>query len=321
MKSRSSTVRKRLPASRLRVGGYTVHLVEATEGLPRWFLTNPVDLVFNIAEGCHGAHRESQVPAVLESLGVPSTGSNSTALALALDKSRTKQILAAEGIPTPAWQVFHSAEEALSPKLGYPVIVKPNREGSGKGIWRENVVGDAASLRRQVSRVMARYRQEALVEEYIEGIELTVGVLGGTVLPVLEIDFSPCKGSGEFFYSWQMKEFQGDEARHLAPRLHCPARINPDATRRVGDLALRTHRVLGCEDFSRTDIRLRSDGTPFVLEINPLPGLSPIDSKFPMMGRAAGLSYEALIQRIVDLAVGRNRENHPTLEGGRTVER
>jgi len=292
-------------ADALRADGGTVHLVEATEALPQWFLTHPVDVVFNIAEGLHGAHRESQVPAILESLQIPFTGSTSVTLALALDKAKTKQILAAEGIATPPWQLFSTPETRLSPQLEFPLIVKPNREGSGIGLSRESVVGDEFSLRRQVAYVYHRYRQEVLVEEYIEGKELTAGVLGETPLPVLEIDFEPCRASGEFFYSWRMKEYQGDATLGLVPAMHCPARLDPVAAQDVQDAALRAHRALGCRDLSRTDIRLRSDGTPFVLEVNPLPGLNPVDSNFPAMAAAAGIAHPALIQRIVALAMAR----------------
>ncbi|MBI3320680.1 MAG: hypothetical protein HYZ91_00225 [Candidatus Omnitrophica bacterium] len=294
-------------ANSLRANGHTVHQVEATQDLPQWFLAHRVDLVFNIAEGAYGAHRESQVPAILESLGVPFTGSNSVTLALALDKAKTKQILASEGIPTPPWQLFPTPTTPLNPRLEFPLIVKPNREGSSKGIWRESVVGDEPSLRRQVARIFERYHQEILVEEFIEGKELTAGVIGHAPLPVLEIDFTPCRTSEEFFYSWRMKEFQGDASRGLAPALHCPARLDGPTTARVQGLAWRTHRLLGCRDVSRTDIRLRADGTPFVLEVNPLPGLSPLDSNFPVMTQAAGFSHEALIQRIVALAMARYR--------------
>ena len=292
-------------ARALQAAGHRVAEVEANRELPQWFLTHRVDLVFNIAEGTHGEHRESQVPAILESLGVRYTGSNSITLALALDKAKTKQILAFEGIPTPAWQLFPTPGTSLNPTLEFPLIVKPNREGSAKGIWRESVVGDEASLRRQVTHIYERYRQEVLVEEFIDGLELTVGVLGEETLPILEIDFSPCQPSGEFFYSWRMKEFQGDASRGLAPALHCPARLDGPTTERVQEVALRTHRALGCRDLSRTDIRLRADGTPFVLEVNPLPGLSPCDSNFPIMTTAAGISHEVLIQRIVELAMAR----------------
>lgn len=293
----------------LRSAGHTVHLVEATSDLPRWFLTHRVDLAFNIAEGLHGEHREAQVPAILESLRVPFTGSNSITLALALDKAKTKQILASEGIPTPSWQLFPAPTTPLSPRLEFPLIVKPNREGSSKGIWRESVVGDEASLRRQVSRVYERYRQEVLVEEFVDGRELTVGVIGEDVLPILEMDFAPCRASGEFFYTWRVKEFQGDSAMGLAPALHCPARLTPQTAAGVQRVAMRAHRALGCVDFSRTDVRLRADGTPFVLEVNPLPGLSPLDSNFPVMTSAAGLSHQALIQRIVELAMIRYHQS------------
>ena len=304
-------------AESLRRDGHAVHLVEATAELPQWFLTHRVDLVFNIAEGLHGAHREAQVPAILESLRVPFTGSNSITLALALDKAKTKQILASEGIPTPPWQLFPTPTTPLNPRLEFPLIVKPNREGSGKGIWRESVVGDEAGLRRQIARIFERYQQEALVEEFIEGRELTVGILGLEPLPILEIDFTPCLTSGEFFYSWRMKEFQGDAARGLNPALHCPARLDPTTTARVHEIALRAHRALGCVDLSRTDIRLRADGTPFILEINPLPGLSPVESNFPVMTAAAGISHHRLIQRIVALAMsryGRDLEGPPSVQ-------
>jgi len=292
-------------AESLRRHGHIVHLVEATADLPQWFLTHRVDLAFNIAEGTHGANRESQVPAILESLRVPFTGSSSVTLAIALDKAKTKQILSSEGIPTPRWQLFPTPTTALNPTLEFPLIVKPNREGSGKGISRQSVVGDEAALRQQVTRVYERYRQEVLVEEFISGKELTVGILGQEPLPILEIDFTPCQSSGEFFYTWRMKEFQGDAARGLNPMLCCPARLPPETTARVHDVALRAHRALGCLDLSRTDIRLRDDGTPFVLEINPLPGLSPCDSNFPIMTAAAGLTHPSLIQRIVELAMVR----------------
>lgn len=291
----------------LRANGHTVHLVEATENLPQWFLTHAVDLVFNIAEGTHGEHRESQVPAILESLGVPFTGSNSITLALALDKAKTKQILASEGIPTPPWQLFPTPATLLNPHLAFPLIVKPNREGSSKGIWRESVVDDEEALRRQVAHIYTRYHQEVLVEEFIDGLELTVGVIGDEPLPILEIDFSPCRTSAEFFYSWRMKEFQGNASLGLIPAFHCPARLDASTTARVQAVALKAHRALGCVDFSRTDIRLRADGMPFVLEINPLPGLSPWDSNFPIMTTAAGISHPALVERIVDLAMTRYR--------------
>lgn len=308
----------------MRAGDHDVHLVEANEDLPKWFLTHEVDLVFNIAEGTHGAHRESQVPAILESLGIPFTGSSSLTLALALDKAKTKQVLTYEGVPTPAWQLFATATAPLDPRLRFPLIVKPNSEGSAKGILRESVVSDQTLLRQQIRRIHDQYRQEALVEEFIEGTEVTVGVLGNEapeILPILEIDFSTCRRSGEFFYSWRMKEYQGNEALGLNPRFLCPARFSPELAARVHQVALRAHHALGCHDVSRTDIRVRSDGVPFVLEINPLPGLDPFESNFPIMTNAAGISYDALINRLVDLALTRQQraQTQEPLDGSLSV--
>ena len=291
-------------------------LVEADRQLARWLRSHPVDIVFNIAEGIDGAHRESQTPALLEFLGIPHTGSDATTLALALDKAKTKRLLQYELIPTPPFQLFETGRERLDPRLQFPLIVKPNREGSAKGIGVENVVQSAEALARQVRRIIATYRQEALVEEFIEGTELTVGVLGEAhPLPVLEIDFSSCRSSGEYFYSWRMKEYQGDVVQGLVPQLHCPARLTPSLARRVQDLAVHAHRALGCHDLSRTDIRLRDDGMPFVLEVNPLPGLDPAESNFPFIARGAGLSYPQLINGILASAVDRHLARATGLSG------
>jgi len=282
------------------------HSVDAIDveypALFSYFKSNRVDMVFNIAEGKHGRFRESEVPAVLDYLNIPYTGSNTFSLALALNKTLTKKILKAENIPTPNFQLFINGDEALDPELKFPLIVKPNCEGSAKGINKTNVVNNAFDLNLKVKECINVYRQEALVEEFIEGKELTVGILenGKTrVLPILEIDFSNCKKSGEYFYSWKMKEFQGNRELGLVPEFHCPARLDKETEEKVKDVALRTHRAVGCLDISRTDIRLDRFNVPYVLEINPLPGLDPKESNFPIMAYAAGMKYEDLIEAIL----------------------
>ena len=290
------------------------HQVEAIDveypKLFSYFRKNSVDLVFNIAEGQCGKFRESEVPAVLDYLNIPYTGSNTFSLALALDKALTKKILKAENIPTPNFQVFETGNEEVKEDLRFPLIVKPNCEGSAKGINKSNVVNNKDELVKKVKELMNVYNQEALVEEFIEGKELTVGILenGNTrVLPILEIDFTDCKHSGEYFYSWRMKEFQGDKDQGLIPSFHCPARLDKETEERVKDAALRTHRAVGCFDISRTDIRLDKEGIPYVLEINPLPGLDPKESNFPIMAYAAGMKYEDLIEAIVSSASERKK--------------
>lgn len=271
--------------------------------------SNPVDMVFNIAEGSGSRMRESEVPALLDFLSIPYTGSNPYTLALALDKAISKRIFKYENIPTPNFQVFYSVDTALKPDLKFPLIVKPNYEGSGKGISSSSVVFNQAELYKQVSKTITTYNQQALVEEFIEGKELTVGILANgktIVLPILEIDFSQCLSSGEYFYSWKMKEFQGNKELGLEPTFHCPARLSPEVTEKVKEAALRAHKALGCLDISRTDIRLSKDNIPYVLEVNPLPGLDPKESNFPMIARAAGIEYKSLIKMILDSAAERH---------------
>ncbi len=297
-------------ASTIKGLGHDVCLVEANDrkALINFFQNNSVDIVFNIAEGANSRFRESEVPALLDFLNIPYTGSNSFTLALALNKAMTKRIFRCEDIPTPNFQIFHSADEPLNPHLVFPLIVKPNYEGSGKGISSSSVVHNEKGLRAQVESVMANYRQEALVEEFIEGKELTVGILANgkaQALPILEIDFSDCQKSGEYFYSWKMKEFQGNKEMGCTPNFHCPARIPEAVARKVKDAALSAHKALGCFDISRTDIRLSRDNIPYVLEVNPLPGLDPQESNFPMISRSAGIEYHDLIKMILANAMER----------------
>ena len=298
--------------SALKTKGHIVETIDVE--YPRlfsYFKKNRVDMVFNIAEGKSGKFRESEVPAILDYLNIPYTGSNTFSLALALNKTLTKKILKAENIPTPNFQLFTKGNEELNPELKFPLIVKPNCEGSAKGINKTNVVNSKDELFKKTREIISYYNQEALVEEFIEGKELTVGILENgktTILPILEIDFSTCQESGEYFYSWRMKEFQGNSELGLVPTFHCPARLERHIEAQVKEIALKTHHAVGCFDISRTDFRLSKDNIPYVLEINPLPGLDPKESNFPLMAYAAGLKYEDLIEAILISAFKRRRE-------------
>ncbi len=291
--------------------GHKVKFIEGDHpNLFSFFKNNRIDMVFNIAEGKHGKFRESEIPAILDYFGIPYTGSSTFSLALALNKALTKKILKAENIPTPAFQVFQKGNEKLDRNLKFPLIVKPNCEGSAKGINASNVVHSEKELFAKVKEIINAYKQEVLVEEFIDGKELTVGILENgkpVVLPILEIDFSTCKKSGEYFYSWRMKEFQGDADLGLTPTFHCPARLDKETEKLVKETALRTHRAVQCLDISRTDIRLDKNNIPYVLEINPLPGLNPRESNFPIMAYAAGMKYEDLIEAILSSASKRRK--------------
>jgi len=296
-------------ASVLESKGHSVCLLDVEEtNLFSHFRSNPADIVFNIAEGRLAQFRESEIPALLNILGIPHTGSDTLSLAIALDKAMTKKILLSEGIATPRFQLFIKGSEELNPCMNFPLIVKPNREGSSKGIGIFSVVNDEKRLYQAIGDIINIYKQEALVEEFIMGKELTVGIIENgkiTVLPVLEIDFSSCSKSGEYFYSWRMKEYQGNSALGLTPTFYCPARLDKDTEDKVKEVAVRAHKSIGCLDISRVDLRLDKNNTPYVLEINPLPGLDPRESNFVIMAKAAGLKYEDLIEIILLSALER----------------
>ncbi len=295
-------------AQALSLGGHKVFLAQANESLLDWLRANPVDIVFNIAEGFGGSGRESQVPAILDFLGIPYTGSGVLTLALSMDKAMAKQIFTVQGIPTPEYQLFKSESAPLQQKLHFPLIVKPNCEGSAKGIHASSVVKDYPRLYEEIAAIMRLYRQDVLVEEFIDGVEVTVGILGNQehkILPLLEIDFTNCKRSGESFYSWEVKEYQGINPLYPDPQFHCPARLSKVQEEAVKEAALKAHQALGCLDVSRVDIRLSSDSIPYVLEVNPLSGLDPEESNLTRMGEAAGMNYLDLINGILESALER----------------
>lgn len=295
-------------ASALRVGGHEIFLVEAEIKLLDWLKFNPVDIVFNIAEGLSGSSRESQVPAILDFLDIPYTGSGVLTLALSMDKAKAKQIFMHQGIPTPKFQLFKNEKESLQQNLLFPLIVKPNCEGSAKGIHASSVVKDKTGLYEEITRVRKLYLQDVLVEEFIEGTELTVGILGNhrpQILPILEIDFTNCKDKGESFYSWEVKEYQGIDPQYPDPEFFCPARLSREQEDAVRKVAFAAHQALGCLDMSRVDMRLSSDSIPYVLEVNALPGLDPKESNLPRMAKVSNISYSGLINRILENALKR----------------
>jgi D-alanine-D-alanine ligase len=313
-------------ASSLRMGGHKVFPVEADEELLDWLRTHRVDIVFNIAEGRSGSSRESQVPALLDFLNIPFTGSGVLSLALSLDKAKAKQIFIQQGIPTPKFQLFKSADEPLQKDLHFPLIVKPNCEGSAKGIHASNLVKIHSQLYKEIARIKRLYQQDVLAEEFIDGVELTVGILGNDapkIFSPLEIDFTNCKRKGESFYSWEVKEYQGIEPSYPDPQFYCPARLSKKQEDEVKETALRAHRALDCLDVSRVDIRLNAESIPYVLEVNPLPGLDSQESNLTRIARADGVSYPDLVNGILESALKRyglidsTKNKREKVKGGR----
>jgi D-alanine-D-alanine ligase len=269
------------------------------------------DIAFNICEGHQGDSREAQVPAILEMLGIPYTGSKILTLALTLDKPMCKRVLIAEGLPTPPFQVFACPDELLDPHLRFPLIVKPSSEGTGMGITCDSIVQDEYSLREQVARIVAAYRQPALVEEFVDGREVTVGILGNEelhVLPILEVDFSPCPAEEAGIYTSRVKT-----ELYNVPRYLCPAPLEEAIAEDLRHLAVRAFHATGCLDVARVDFRLDRESRPWILEINPLPGLSPGISDLVMIAEADGISHTELVNAILDHAWRRYDHGRPRL--------
>ena len=283
--------------------GHTVVMLEANADLPHALTAAAPDVVFNIAEGHHGRGREAHVPALCELLGIPYSGSDATTLSLCLDKGLTKQILRAAGIQTPEWQMLTTGREKLR-AFRYPVIVKPNAEGTSKGITSASVVEDEAAARAAAKALVDKYGQPALVEEYVDGRELTVGLLGERrpkVLPPMEVVF--VDPSAHPVYGFEEK--QADTTK---VRFECPAQLSPAELKRVEKVVRDTFAALDCRDVARIDLRLAKDGTVYVIEVNPLPGLTPDFSDLCVIAKVVGMDHRTLIGEILAPSIKRHRE-------------
>jgi D-alanine-D-alanine ligase len=287
--------------------GHEVELLGDGEALLRRLLEGPApDLVFNLAEGRgSGRCREARVPAVLEMLDIPYTGSDALTLSATLDKECAKRLAAHAGVATPAWVVFEgdlrSQRDSVA-RLKFPVFVKPAYEGSSKGILDSSLIRNAGQLLDALPRLYAAYCQPILIEEFIDGDELTIGLVGNPpqVLGIMRVLPQRAQG-GPFVYSLEVKRDWENRVRY-----ECPAQLAPEDTAAVEAAAIKCWRALGCRDVSRFDFRLRA-GVPFFLEVNPLPGLSPMTGDLAILANLAGIDYPELIERIIAAATVRQR--------------
>ena len=289
--------------------GHTVEFIHADMELPKHVTKFKPDICFNIAEGSQGDSREAQVPAFLELMGIPYTGSRVLTNAIALDKSLTKVIWQQAGLPVAPWQILFDVKEALSRHLSFPLIVKPSQEGSGMGLDPDSVVYDETQLRKQVSKIVLRYHQPAMVEKFLPGREFTVCILGHSganirrpefyddqgfhYLPIMEISVP---STNALICDFAIKHVDDDKAT--------PASLSPEFSQLLYDYVRRGHHAIGALDISRTDIRCDEQGQPYLLEINPLPGLSK-NSHIPSMFRFSGIPYDQLILEILYLGAER----------------
>ncbi len=264
------------------------------------------DVVVNLAEGYMGdSNLEMHVPSILEILGIPYTGSAPLALGMCQDKGLAKEVMKANGIPTPKHQVMSTFEEPKG--LDFPLIVKPLREDASIGITQSSFVRNLAELERQVKYVNEVYGQPALVEEYVEGRELNVSILGNEkpmVLPISEIIFEP--GYEPRIVDYAAKWLK-DSEEYAKTKPVCPAELSDELKQRVEEVAIKAFKALRCRDYARDDMRLEVEsGTPYVLEVNPNPDVSP-DAGFARSLRAAGIPFERFVEMIINFALSRGR--------------
>src|SRR6059036_913146 len=286
----------------------SVTRLEADEFFPQKLALAHPDLVFNLAEGLHGQNRESLVPAICEYFNIPYTGSDPLTLALSLHKARTKELLAYRGVPTAPFVCVERPQDLARVSLPYPVFVKPVCEGSGKGIFVNNLCETPAQLRERVLFLLERYAEPVLVETYLPGPEFTVAILGNGpqayCLPVIGFDFSTLPPGAPPVYGYEAK-WVWDRPEAPLAIFQCPARVPASLYREIERMALDAYHALGCRDWCRVDIRVDRFGVPNVLELNPLPGIIPdpaMNSCFPKAARAAGFGYDELIQEVARIA-------------------
>ena len=290
---------------------HSVTMIEADEDAFEKLRIQRPEIVFNIAEGQYGVSREAQIPAMLEMLTIPYSGSDALTLAVCLDKSRAKEILSYYRIPTAKFSVIYSLTDLSTLQTEFPCMVKPLNEGSSKGIFDASLVRTPQELQAQVENVLVTYNEPVIVEEFLPGREFTVAMLGNgddvRVLPVVEIKFDSLPKGVNPIYSFEAK-WIWDQSSNPLDIFECPAHVPPSLNASIVKLCKDAYKVLRCRDWSRIDVRLDKNGTPNIIEINPLPGILPKpedNSCYPKAARAAGISYDDMLNRVLDEACKR----------------
>jgi D-alanine-D-alanine ligase len=290
--------------------------------IPRAVAEHNPDVVLNLCESLLGDSRgEMVVPAILELLQVPYTGSQALALALALHKDKAKELLLARGVPTPEFRVLHTVGDLLSVDLPFPLIVKPSREDASIGIDFDSVVKDKASLGKAVARVIRTFQQPALVERFIEGHEVYVPLLGNAprrALPLSQVKFGAAFQGRPAIVSYRAKWDEASPECIDSTPVPCelPAAVQKECVR----VAMEAFSALECRDYGRVDLRVTPTGECYVIDINPNCDLHP-EAGFARASSAAGISYSDLALHLVELALERRHGNQAHRTGRQTAAR
>lgn len=262
-----------------------------------------VDLVFNLCNGIQGDSKLAQLPALLEFANIPYTGSSILGHTLAINKIYSSKIFKARNIPTPDFISIHGLEDLKGLDIKFPILIKPNDEGSSRGIHQDSLVFNMETLMEKVEEELQIYNPPIILNEYIEGREFSVGVIGNgediSVLPIQEVDLSQLPGDLARFYSFEVKAYHKDKTLY-----HIPAPLTQEEKELIQSTAIKAYKALSLRDYGRVDIILK-DNIPYVLEINSLPGLMKGKSALYRMAQSTELGYEGLVLKIVDTAIKR----------------
>jgi len=282
----------------IRSRGHEAIIHNADADLAAWLREVQPDICFNTCEGFIGDSREAQIPALLEMIGYPYTGPTPLSAAITHDKAICKRVAHTWGVRTPAFQVFETADDPINHDLIYPLFVKPLHEGTGMGIKLDCIVRNEKELRIRVAEKIDTYKQPALVEDYIEGKDITCGLVGNGddvhIFPITEVDFSG--------YPPEVGNIYGYEAKVPYDALYknkCPAPLGDQLTNEVRQITHKVFRIMGCRDFCRCDYRLTDDGRLYFLEVNALPGVNP-RSDLTLMAEAEGWTHADLISAVLE---------------------
>jgi D-alanine-D-alanine ligase len=270
----------------LKAGGYEVVAVDVTS--KDLVLPDDTGLAYNVIHGTFG--EDGQLQSILEQRGIPYTGAGVASSRLAFDKNLAKDRFIAADVPTPASEIVDVSNGVKLPSIPVPFVVKPPREGSSVGV---TIVKDASKAL-EAMETAAKYGNEILVEAFIEGKELTVGILDNVALPIVHI--APRDGFYDMSnkYPWLSGGVGSD--------YYCPADLDEVTTRRVQEAALAGHKSLGIEVYSRVDVLLDAAGNPFVLEANTIPGMTET-SLLPKSAAASGIDFTTLCLKIAELSL------------------
>lgn len=276
-------------------------------------LKNKIDLAFNYAEGIctKGKDREAQIPAMLEALQIPYTGSSPLTCAIVLNKVRTKEILKNYHVPVLDQLVFEDSK-IKNFDFKFPVIVKPISEGSSAGITEKSVVYNMSSLKKQIGYITKTFNEPVMIEPFLEGREFSVAMIGNPpqILPVIEPNHKILPKKYLPFDSLEVKWYFEEEGH--SDYLVCPAKISGQLKRKIEKICFTTWKALNIFDYCRIDIKCDENDNPYVLEVNSPPGLIPpeasITSYFPLAARKAGIDYKDLLKMIIETALKRYKK-------------